>query len=136
MSQIVAWNSSSEEKCVLHEELQHCTLARYCSITGFCGGIHNAHHESQMSPRSLLSALWLFISIDELFRVGGRLAKASLSFSEKDSILLAKNSHLSLLLVRCTHSYYTASNPKLFRYWIVHPIFWSFTRSKIKQCVQ
>jgi len=69
----------------------------------------------QVSPSSRLSALRPFISADGLIRVGGRLANAPLSFSEKHPILLAKECHLSLLLVREAHALALHGGPQLTR---------------------
>jgi len=94
----------------------------------------------QVSPSSRLSALRPFISADKLIRVGGRLANAPLSFAEKHPILLAKECHLSHLLVREAHALALHGGPQLTRsvlaknYWILHAN--TLIRSEIKQCVR
>jgi len=87
-------------------------MAQPCSTTGFCGETHGSHMRTA-GINSRLSALRLFISTDELIRVGGRLANAPLSFSEKQPILLAKSSHL--LLVNETYALVLQSGLQLIR---------------------
>jgi len=91
-------------------------------------------------PGSTFSALRLFISADDLIRINERLANAPLSLSEKYSILLAKDCHLSLLLVHEAYALALHSGPQLTRsvfarhYWILHAN--SLIRSEIKRCIR
>jgi len=55
---------------------------------------------AQVRSKSPLSALRPLISEDGLIRVDGRFAQSSMDFAEKHPIVLSRNSHLSLLLVR------------------------------------
>jgi len=77
---------------------------------------------------------------DGLIRVGGRLALSSIDYAEKHPVVLAIDSHLSLLLVRETHALVLHGGPQLTRsvlsrfYWIVQAN--RLIRSEIKQCVQ
>jgi len=96
--------------------------------------------EDQVSRRSPLSALRPFLSTDGLIRVGGRLALSSMDYAEKHAVVLAKDSHLSLLLVREAHALALHGGPQLTRsvlsrfYWIIQAN--TLIRSEIKQCVQ
>jgi len=80
------------------------------------------------------------LSTDGLIRVGGRLALSSMDYAEKHPVVLAKDSHLSLLLVREVHALALHGEPQLTRsvlsrfYWIVQAN--RLIRSEIKQCMQ
>jgi len=85
--------------------MMYLRMTEHGSTTGFYGEALRTHTGYQYQS-SRLSALRPFISADGLIRIGGQLANATLSFSKKYPILLAKNSHLSLLLVRRMYSHY------------------------------
>jgi len=93
-----------------------------------------------VSRRSPLSTLRPFLSTDGLIRIGGRLALSSMDYAEKHPIVLAKDSHLSLLLIQEAHALALHGGPQLTRsvlsrfYWIVQAN--TLIRSEIKQCVQ
>lgn len=90
--------------------------------------------------RSYLRALRPILGPDGLIRVGGRLERSPLSYEEKHPIVLAKSSHLSLLLVRDAHHRSLHGGPQLTRsilarrYWIVHAN--ALIRSVIHRCVR
>ncbi|XP_025263171.1 uncharacterized protein LOC112637511 [Camponotus floridanus] len=96
-----------------------------------------------VSRRSALLALRPFIAGDGLIRVGGRLGHAPLTFEEKHPIILAKDNHLSLLLVRDAHHRTLHGGPQLTRsvlirrYWIlrVNSLIKSVTRNCVR-CVR
>ncbi|XP_011859787.1 PREDICTED: uncharacterized protein LOC105557209 [Vollenhovia emeryi] len=97
-------------------------------------------NDRQLPARSPLLSLRPFLDQDGLLRVGGRLRQALLSFDEKHPIILAKKSHLSLLLVREAHANSLHGGPQLTRslllrrYWILQAN--SLVRSVIHGCVR
>jgi len=94
ISQMIAWNMSINVKCTLHWGVaMYLTIhiVQYCSTTGFCERTYGTYMRMQVSPSSRFSALRQFISADGLIRVSDRFINGPLSFSEKHSILLAKN---------------------------------------------
>jgi len=90
--------------------------------------------------RSPLASLRPFLDADGLIRVGGRLRYSSLAYGEKHPIVLAKDSYLSLLLVREAHLLTLHGGPQLTRsvlvrqYWIVHAN--SLIRAVVHRCVR
>ncbi|KMQ89550.1 hypothetical protein RF55_10814 [Lasius niger] len=91
-------------------------------------------------PDNLQSSLRPFMDAEGLLRVGGRFQHALLPFSEKYPLILAKDNHLSLLLVRETHSASLRGGPQLThsfllrRVWIIRAN--SLIRSVIHACVR
>ncbi|XP_029159097.1 uncharacterized protein LOC114931284 [Nylanderia fulva] len=75
-----------------------------------------------------------------MIRVGERLENSPLTYSEKHPIILAKGSHLALLLVRDAHLCTLYGGHQLTRsvlartYWIIHSS--SLIRSEIHRCVR
>ncbi|CAI6354007.1 unnamed protein product [Macrosiphum euphorbiae] len=66
-----------------------------------------------------------FLAEDGIIRVGGRLSNAELSMEQRHPVLLAKSSHLSILLVRHWHDLTGHSGPRVMtallgrQYWIM-----------------
>jgi len=89
-----------------------------------------------MSRRSTLSALFLFT--DGLIRVGGRLALSLLLIDYAEKHPVARDCHLSMLLIREAHAFALHGGPQLTRsmllryYWIVQAN--RLIRSEIKRC--
>ncbi|XP_029176361.1 uncharacterized protein LOC114944557 [Nylanderia fulva] len=99
------------------DELARCRL-RWCRIAqhqDFAEEIKVLSRGSQLARRSPLLSLRPFQGQDGLIRVGGRLAHAPLAFAEKPPIVLAKENHLSLLLVRDAHERTLHGGPQLTR---------------------
>lgn len=90
--------------------------------------------------RSALLALRPILRQDGLLRVGGRLQHAPLPFGERHPIILARTSHLALLLVRDAHYQTLHGRPQLTRsvlarrYWIIHAN--SLVQSEVHRCVR
>jgi len=111
----------------------------YCSTIGFCKKTCNAHMRIATVITVLILYLWLFISADRLIKVRHRRTNTPLLFSENYSVLLVKNSHLSLLLVHehalIVHNGAQLTLSVLSRcYWILHSN--SLIKSEIKQCAR
>lgn len=81
-----------------------------------------------------------YVDDNGIIRVGGRLANAELSNEQRHPILLAKSSHLSLLLVRHWHDITGHSGPRVMRallgrqYWILS--LGTLTRTVISHCTR
>lgn len=70
-----------------------------------------------------ISRLRPFIDSNDVIRVGGRLRHSSLSFQEKHPILLAKRSHLALLIGRHWHKITCHAGPRTMSV-LIHRQFW------------
>ncbi|XP_029177497.1 uncharacterized protein LOC114945435, partial [Nylanderia fulva] len=124
------------------DELARCRLRwfRIAQLQDFAEEIKVLSRGSQLARQSPLLSLRPFQGQDGLIRVGGRLAHAPLAFAEKHPIVLAKENHLSLLLVRDAHERTLHGGPQLTRsvlsrrYWILQAN--SLIRSVVKQCVK
>jgi len=79
---------------------RHCSWLSIVQKYDFSKEYSALSKGDQVSRGSPLSALRPLFSTDGLIRVGGRLALSSMDYAEKHPIVLAKDSHLSLLLVR------------------------------------
>jgi len=109
MSQMVVWSMSIKKKYDFHWRTatiyNGLVLFNKASTTGFCGGIRlsctDCHQALDSQPTLNSATVYISRWVDQ----GWRLANAQLSFSEKHPILLAKNSHLSLLLMREAHAF-------------------------------
>ncbi|XP_026830877.1 uncharacterized protein LOC113563430 [Ooceraea biroi] len=94
----------------------------------------------RLPRRSPLLSLRPFFDQNGLLRVGGRLQGALLSYEERHPVILAKRSHLALLLVRDAHGRCLHAGPQLTRsvlarrYWILQ--FNSLVRAVTHQCVK
>jgi len=140
---MATWSEAGQKESLLSKtELNDCSR-RWLNIVqkyDFSQEYSALSKGNQVSRRSPLSALRSFLSIDGLIRVGGRLALFSMDYTEKHLVVLPRDSHLSLLLVREAHALALHGGPQLIRsvlsrfYWIVQVN--RLIRSEIKQCVQ
>ena len=64
----------------------------------------NLRQGKAVSASSSLSSLHLFIGLYNLLRIGGRVANSNPTANEKHPVIILKNSHVAILLVRYLHS--------------------------------
>ncbi|XP_029172171.1 uncharacterized protein LOC114941361 [Nylanderia fulva] len=144
--------ATDEDKGAVNELLvRFSSLTRLVRITAFCRGcgsrrqdfageLKSLFRNAPFPRRSPLLTLRPILGPDGLIRVGRRLEHSPLTYSEKHPIILAKGSHLALLLVRDAHQRtlhggYQLTQSVLARtYWIIHAS--SLIRSEIHRCVR
>ena len=124
------------------EELQRCRLRWYriAQRLDFAEEGEALSRGAPVSARTPLSALRPFQDQEGLIRVGGRLGRSPLIYSERHPIVLSKGSHLSLLLVRDAHIRTLHGGPQLTRSvlarqcWILQAN--SLIRTVIRRCTK
>ncbi|XP_026819102.1 uncharacterized protein LOC113557746 [Rhopalosiphum maidis] len=107
-------------------ELDSASLAivRFSQLTFFSKLRHELSCSKPISVRSV-ARLRPYIDDSGVIRVGGRLSNAQLSNEQRHPVLLAKSSHLSLLLIRHWHDLTGHSGPRVItallgrQYWIM-----------------
>jgi hypothetical protein len=107
-------------------ELDSASLAivRFSQLTFFSKLCHELSCSRPISVRSV-ARLRPYIDDSGVIRVGGRLSNAQLSHEQRHPVLLAKSSHLSLLLIRHWHDLTGHSGPRVItallgrQYWIM-----------------
>uniref|UniRef100_A0A2S2NNC8 Integrase catalytic domain-containing protein n=1 Tax=Schizaphis graminum TaxID=13262 RepID=A0A2S2NNC8_SCHGA len=107
-------------------ELDSASLAivRFSQLTFFSKLCHELSCSRSISVRSV-ARLRPYIDDSGVIRVGGRLSNAQLSHEQRHPVLLAKSSHLSLLLIRHWHDLTGHSGPRVItallgrQYWIM-----------------
>ncbi|XP_011688629.1 PREDICTED: uncharacterized protein LOC105450474 [Wasmannia auropunctata] len=93
-----------------------------------------------ISVRSPLRGLYPMLDEEDLLRVGGRLQAALLPFGERHPLLLPKDGHLTLLVIRQAHHATLHGGPQLMRGYLLRH-FWipggaSRIRQVAHQCVR
>ena len=124
------------------EELHRCRLRWYrlAQRMDFAEEIGALSRGAPVPGRSPLSALRPFCDRDGLIRVGGRLGRSPLTYSERHPIVLSKRSHLSLLIVRDAHIRTLHGGPQLTRsvlarqVWILQAN--SLIRAVVRRCTK
>jgi len=79
----------------------------------FFGKLHNELNCSKPISTRHVARLRPYLDDDDIIRVGGRLSNAELSNEQRHPVLLAKSSHLSLLLVRHWHDLTGHGGPRV-----------------------
>ncbi len=93
-----------------------------------------------LPARSCLNSLNTFIHVDGLIRIGGRLKNAALMFDQKHPIVLPRNCHISMLIIRDLHERYFHANYLLLlsfvrrKWWIIGGVN-KLVKSVIHNCV-
>ncbi|KAF0724709.1 Uncharacterized protein FWK35_00038057, partial [Aphis craccivora] len=95
--------------------------------------LHNLQHD-QAPPRTF-AVLRPFIDPCGVIRVGGRLAHADLTVSQKQPILLSKTSYLSLLIVRHWHLVTCHSGPRVITALIARQFWIASVRCVIRKVI-
>lgn len=89
----------------------------------------------QRIPARVFASLRPFIDSNGLIRVGGRLGHSELTSSQRQPLLLAKGSHLSLLIVRHWHLQTCHSGPRVITSLITRHFWVMSVRSVIRKTI-
>ncbi|KAJ8685412.1 hypothetical protein QAD02_021205, partial [Eretmocerus hayati] len=114
------------------------TLYQLVQEDAFPGDYRDLCSKGNVSSQSSLQKLLPFIDTNGLIRVGGRLQNSFLTESEKHPIILPKNHHVTVLLIRkahaCTlHGRYRLVHSHLFqKFWIIQAS--STIRRIVREC--
>ena len=71
---------------------------------GFSEEILSFQRSGQVHKRSSVLSLYPFVDEERLLRVGGRLKQSSLPYDKKHPIIIPKNSHIAVLIIRHYHA--------------------------------
>ncbi|XP_076394339.1 uncharacterized protein LOC143265527 [Megachile rotundata] len=87
------------------KELQnaHLQIIRVIQNTHFSRDIHNLKNGNILGAKSKLTCLNPFLDENGIIRVGGRLIHSAMSYSCKYPILLPRNDHVTMLIIRHEH---------------------------------
>ncbi|KMQ88302.1 hypothetical protein RF55_12237 [Lasius niger] len=131
-----------KESFVIRDELDLARLRwmRLAQQLDFPHEIKQLGDSRPLPARSPLLPLRPFLDHEGLLRLGGRLQHALLPYAEKHPLILAKDNHLSLLLVREAHEASLHGGPQLTRslllrrVWILQAA--TLVKAVIRKCVR
>lgn len=131
-----------KEGFVTRDELDLARLRwmRLAQQLDFPHEIKQLEDSRSLPARSPLLPLRPFLDHEGLLRLGGRLQHALLPYAEKHPLILAKDNHLSLLLVREAHEASLHGGPQLTRslllrrVWILQAA--TLVKAVIRKCVR
>ena len=98
------WHLCSDSKSVASKLYAEQLVIKTVQEEEFSEEILSFQRSGQVHKRSSILSLNPFVDEEGLLRVGGRLKQSSPPYDEKHPIMIPKNSHIAVLIIRHYHA--------------------------------
>ena len=98
------WHLCPDSKSVANKPYAEQLVIKTVQEEAFSEEILSFQRSGQVHKRSSILSLNPFVDEEGLLRVGGRLKQSSLPYDKKHPIIIPKNSHIAVLIIRHYHA--------------------------------